>query len=68
MADVYFMVGSDFLSSQMGSDGSSASAMPQKIPAHKWVLVPAFIKIKKAQYYLVTKENEKLSSEFGHNI
>jgi hypothetical protein len=34
MADVWFNVGSDLLCSQMGSD-ASASAMPQKIPAHK---------------------------------
>ena len=40
MADVYFLVGSDFLSSQMGADTSSVT-MPQKIPAHKLVLLIA---------------------------
>jgi hypothetical protein len=41
MADVYFLVGSDFLSSQMGPDpnGASGVTMPQKIPAHKSVFL-----------------------------
>jgi len=37
MADVWFNVGSDLLSSQMSNEAGNASAMPQKIPAHKSV-------------------------------
>lgn len=37
MADVWFNVGSDLLSSQISEAGNSAM-MPQKIPAHKSVL------------------------------
>lgn len=35
MADVWFNVGSDFLSSQVNAESGASSTMPQKIPAHK---------------------------------
>ena len=56
MADVYFMVGSDFLSSQMGADNSGCApvTMPQKIPAHKYENhAPIAIRIKNNLIYLI---------------